>query len=78
MTTTEISKLIEAEPDVKRLVELAVIGTGWLYLIETPFETWPRFVIGTLSPDGSGPRILLNCGQEWSARAEWHRVQKEL
>jgi hypothetical protein len=68
----EVRELIEKERDVKACLELAERVDGkFLYLIETPFETWPKFVVGLTSRDNSEVEILHKCGLEINGRAAW-------
>jgi len=66
-----VARLIEAEQDVRRVLKVAAQGQRYRYLIETPFQTWPRFVIGTTDADLADVRIEYRCGAEWSALEEW-------
>ena len=61
--------LISNESDVKRIVELVPLADGRFgYLVETPFESFPKFVVGTTDADNEEVCIGLRCGAEWSAR----------
>lgn len=73
-TFVRLAKLIESEPDVHRLIALDCIDEEWHYLIETPFATFPRFVIGKTDDDNLEPSILFQCSAEWSAMEEWQHV----
>jgi hypothetical protein len=67
---------IGRESDVRRVLELTPIGGGrFRYLIETPFATFPRFVIGTTDAENEDVRIELKCGAEWNARQQWAERQ---
>ncbi len=71
-----IRKLITAEPDVHRLLAVLPfhdsVPTGrWLYFIETPFSSFPRFVIGETDLPNAEPSILFQSSTEWSARDHW-------
>lgn len=33
----------------------------WLYLIETPLITFPKFVVGTIDEPGNAPQVELKC-----------------
>jgi hypothetical protein len=73
-TETEVAEMIAREADVKRVVECEGIGGGrFRYLIETPFQTLPRFVIGSTDAALSRIRIALRCGAEWNAIAQWQK-----
>jgi len=80
-TFARLAKLIRSEPDVVRLVALDRLQDDddtddrpWLYLIETPFATFPRFVIGRTDDDNENPDILFQCSAEWSAMEEWQNL----
>lgn len=71
-----VRALITREADVFALHALARRSDGtFLYLIETPFATFPRFVIGSCDARVADARPLFRCGQRWSADAEWHRLR---
>jgi hypothetical protein len=72
-TIDKLRALIEAEPDVKRVLELQPLADGrYRYLIETPFETFPRFVIGDCDASGNAVHHRVKCGREQSARDLWN------
>jgi len=81
MSTTTEKKPIDAlreimlrEQDVKRLVRLAEWSGGrFLYQIETPFATFPKFVIGTTDAAFDDVRIKHRCGLEESSDEAWNR-----
>lgn len=58
--------------EVERIVELIPSGEPgrYLYLIETPHK-WPRYVIGTTDALCDDVRVVLKCGELWSANAAW-------
>lgn len=67
-------ELILSEPDVRELLELEQIGPDlWRYLIATPFETFPKYVIGTTNSDCTTTHLELRCGNETNAREAWLR-----
>lgn len=67
---------LQKEPDVHAVLELARQTDGrWLYLIETPFVSFPKFVIGRTDVENESVDLLFRCGAEWSARAEWDRIR---
>lgn len=67
-----LRELIKREADVRRVVELVPLASGrFAYLVETPFETFPRFVVGTTDAENEAVEIDLRCGAEWSARAHF-------
>jgi hypothetical protein len=71
---TQVAERIAREDDVKRVVECEEIAPGkYRYLIETPFKTFPRFVIGQTNSDLSDVRIRLKCGAEWNAVEQWQK-----
>jgi hypothetical protein len=74
-----LAKLITAEPDVHRLVALMPLhdslpGEQWIYLIETPFPSYPRFVIGETDGANTAPSLLFQSGTEWSAQDHWDNL----
>jgi hypothetical protein len=72
----ELRDRIQKEKDVLLVHELARQTDGrWLYLIETPFITFPKFVIGRTDLSNEWTEILFRCGADWSARAEWDRLR---
>ncbi len=69
-----LRNLIAKQSDVYSVLELyRQVDGKWLYLIQTPFVTFPKFVIGRTDVENESVEILLRCGSEWSARAEWDR-----
>jgi len=56
--------LIRAESDVKALhrLEWCEAQKCWLYLIETPFKTYPRFVVGWTDETATDVRRIVSCG----------------
>jgi hypothetical protein len=71
-TETQVAEMIAREGDVLRVVECEEIRPGrYRYLIETPFLTFPRFVIGQTNSDLSDVRVRLKCGAEWNAVQRW-------
>jgi hypothetical protein len=69
-----ISALIEEEYDVKQVLELVESGDRYRYMIETPFESFPKFVIGTTDEHLLDVNREVACGSEWAAREEWKRL----
>ena len=72
----ELSKRIAAEPDVHRVIDLTPLNPEkpedlWHYLIETPFATFPKFVIGLTDIRNDSPSIVFQSGTEWAAMEEW-------
>lgn len=64
-----LRELISREADVRRIVALVPLaGVRAAYLVETPFEMFPRFVVGTTDTENAEVEIGLRCGAEWSAR----------
>jgi hypothetical protein len=71
-----LRKLIQGEFDVRRIVHLAERANGkFLYMIETPFQTFPRFVIGTTNADNSEVHHIFKSGSEWSAQKTWEELR---
>jgi hypothetical protein len=76
-TFLALRRLIEQEPDVFRVLALESFDatdpdSRWLYLIETPFASFPRYVIGTTDAGNEDPEILFQSGSEWAAREQWN------
>lgn len=66
--------LICRESDVRALHRLqAIEGGRWAYLIETPFMAFPRWVVGTTDARNDDVRIVLTCGLQVTAEAEFVR-----
>ena len=64
-----VRALILAEPDVHRLIALEQNADGeWVYFIETPFATFPRFVVGITDAANNSPKILAKSSAEWGCR----------
>ena len=62
-----VRELIEAEPDVHRLLALTELPNGrFAYLIQTPFATFPKFAVGITDTENADPDVLLQCGAQWS------------
>lgn len=74
---TTLRELIAAEPDVRAVLELEPVGgtNDWLYLIETPFDSFPRYVIGRTDASMKNVRIVSLCGHLCTARATWTAAQ---
>lgn len=76
--TARLRGLIEAEADVKRVMALEVLPGGeprrWVYLIETPYMTFPKFAVGTTNAENTEVSLLLTCGSEWAATAGFNQV----
>ena len=72
-----LRKMMERDPtDVRRVMRLARFGTEGQgrYLIETPFASLPRCVIGTTNLQFEEVRHEYKCGAEWSAPQAWDRL----
>ena len=61
-----------ADHTVLRCIDTKPTPDGTLYLIETTFRTFPRFVIGRVN--GEAVAHLLKCGREDTAREEWAKM----
>lgn len=73
---TPLRDLIAAEPDVRAVLELEPIAgsADWRYLIETPFATYPRFVIGRVSETGEPLAIYHYSARIETARERWNKT----
>jgi len=62
--------LIGSEPDVYDVLGLSWVHheQRWLYVIRTPFRTWPKFAVGYTDRENAGPEVIFACGSEVSAR----------
>jgi hypothetical protein len=62
--------LIQKEDDVHAVHGLSYLDDEgrWLYLIETPFATWPRYVVGTTDGENLNPEPSVRCGHLETAR----------
>lgn len=69
-----LRRLITDEADVHRLICLEPLDSVWIYLIETPFADFPRYVIGFTDDNNTEPTVVFQCGAEWSAQDEWNRI----
>lgn len=66
----DLADLIRREQDVRRVIALQPLGDGRaLFLIETPFLTFPKFVVGSTNEPNDDVRVLMSCGARWSAEA---------
>jgi|688.fasta_scaffold2742307_1 hypothetical protein len=71
--TARLCEHIESETDVKRVMALEALPCAadggdiqrWLYLIETPFMTFPKYALGTTNAGNNDVRILMTCSAEW-------------
>lgn len=59
---------------VKRCLAVAASPHGTFYMIETTFETWPRFVVGDLRESDGAVRHLCRTGLEQTAREFWDKL----
>jgi hypothetical protein len=70
--TVLVRGLIEDQDDVRRVVALEPVegasGRRWLYLIETPYMTFPKFAVGTTDARNEDVQILVACGSIWAAQ----------
>lgn len=71
---TRLRALILAEDDVKALHRLEPRAGRYCYLIETPFQTFPKFVIGTTNADNTQVHITHKCEAQWQADEAWHKL----
>jgi hypothetical protein len=73
-TETQVAEMIAREADVFRVVECEEIGAGrYRYLIETPFRSFPRFVIGTTDAQMTDVRPRVKCGLLATAVDQWKK-----
>lgn len=69
-----VKAMLESHADVKRVLKLEPRFSRWLYLIETPFVTFPRFVIGMCDEQGMQASVKLSCGTERIALERWSDI----
>lgn len=75
----QLRDLILQQSDVKRVVGLVSMADGrFAYCIETPFMTFPRFVVGTTDAVNDDVHIHSRCGAEWSAMACFEKLAGNL
>ncbi len=70
--TEDLRQRLLQEADVQRVVALEPLEAGgddqrWVYLIETPFMSFPKFAVGTTNAANNDVRILVTGGAEWAA-----------
>lgn len=66
---------LTAEEDVRKVLALQPLDDGRaLYLIETPFLTFPKFVVGSTNAANDDVRTLLACGAKWSAEEAFEEI----
>lgn len=73
----KLAALIRAEADVFALHALVPVPGKpgrWLFMIETPFVSFPKFVIGETDTENDAPELLLKTGAHWNAAAEWPAI----
>lgn len=72
--------ILEGQEDVHRLIALDYDADAmrWWYLIETPFATFPRFVIGHADPENLEPIVEFQSAAEWSAQHAWITAIKDI
>ena len=70
MTPPELCTYIHAQDDVRKLHGITGPDAEgfYRYLIETPFLSFPRFVVGRISEDGEAVIVLMSCGRLENAR----------
>ncbi len=69
------AKMLQQD-DVYEVVALVKLKDEdrWLYLIKTPFASFPKFVIGSTDSENTSPELLFRCGSSWAAEDEWTRI----
>lgn len=78
ITNSQLAKLRElilAEEDVKTLHRLEPRFGRYCYLVETPFETFPKFVVGTTNASNTQVHIAHKCETLEQAEDAWKRLQ---
>jgi len=71
-----LTNLLLAENDVRAVdkLEFSPAKNRWLYLIETPFEAYPRFVVGWTDEIADEVQFVSQHGAHWSALASFYRT----
>lgn len=65
-----LQALIEQESDVFHIHALTErLDGSFVYLIQTPFATFPKYVVGITDAENTSPIIHLCCGALWSAES---------
>jgi hypothetical protein len=73
-TFLRLRGLILQELDVYAVLGLSWIEQDgrWLYCIQTPFATWPKYVVGFTDKDNLEPLVLFRCGLVENAMQEFN------
>lgn len=71
-----MADILRSQEDVHRLVALDwdPDNIRWWYLIETPFATFPRFVVGHTDPENLEPVVCCQSAAAWSAQSAWDEL----
>ena len=70
-----LRSMILQESDVLAVLGLCEQADGrWLYLIKTPFATWPKFVVGYTDDQNLNPSIIFRCGLEDNGVAKFQEL----
>ena len=73
----KVRRLIKEMDDVKSVLELKRGADGRIfYMIETPFTTYPKFVIGWTDDAVNEARPFFKCGVRQSAVREWEKLKE--
>ena len=61
--------LISQEEDVHKVMDLCYAPSldKWVYLIQTPFATWPKYVVGVTDFNNEVPEVMHRCNFRESA-----------
>ena len=64
----DLRDLLLREQDVRAVHALQPLPDGRaLYLIETPFMTFPKFAVGSTNEANDDVRVLSTCSARWAA-----------
>lgn len=74
---TALKARMEIEDDIKRVIRLEPVGDRFRYMIETPFKTFPKFVVGNTDDAFDEVRIEMKCGMETTAERFWNNLPDE-
>lgn len=73
----DLRDLLLREQDVKAVRALQPLADGRaLYLIETPFMTFPKFAIGSTNEAIDDVRLISTCSAIWAAEERFAEILK--
>lgn len=73
----DLRDLLLREQDVRAVHALQPLPCGrFLYLIETPFLTFPKFAVGSTNAHNDHVEVHLKCGAMWAAHDRFFEILK--